>query len=179
MDVLVDPNIFLFWPVVGYDSILDKLPNVDLICLGHIHQSFPVYKRINSITGRVQMVSKPWSFTRVAKDYFNKTDIYEKQHKPSYGLITIEESLNNFKVQVEYKELNFSPFKEAFKGETLKRQLENNVEIKLFIDRIKDKFGGVNEAFKIIDPEAYLKGIQMSDEIRSTIERYMEEEDNE
>jgi DNA repair exonuclease SbcCD nuclease subunit len=177
MDILVDPNIFLFWPVAGYDSILDKLLNVDLICLGHIHQSFPVYKRINPITKKVQMVSKPWSFTRVAKDYFNKTDIYEKLHKPSYSLITIEQSPDNFKVNVEYKELKFSSFNKAFKRDILKRQLENNIEIKLFIDQIKNKFGDVGEAFKVIDPEEYLKDVQMLDEIRNTIEKYLEEKE--
>lgn len=175
MDVLVDPNIFLYWSVAGYDSILDKLPNVDLLCLGHIHQSFPVYKRINPVSGNVQMVSKPWSFTRVAKDYFNKTEIYEKQHRPSYSLITIEQDVNKFNVTVEYKEIPIAPFEKAFKKDVLKKQIENNIVIKDFIEEVKKNFGSVSNAFEIINPEEYLKGINMSEDVRNMLNYYLEE----
>ena len=173
MDVLVDPNIFLFWSVAGYDSILDSLPNVDLICLGHIHMSMPVYKRINPKTGRNQLVSKPWSFTRIAKDYFNKTDIYEKLHRPSYSLITIDQSENNFNVGVEYREIPFEPFEKAFKADVLKKQMESNIVIKDFIEEIKKKFGNVTEAFKVMRPEDYLSQIKMTDDVRELFNKYV------
>lgn len=173
MDVLVDPNIFLFWPVAGYDSILDRLPNADLICLGHIHQSFPVYKRINPKTNKVQLVSKPWSFTRVAKDYFNKTNIYEKLHRPSYSLITIDQSPNNFNVSVEYHEIPFAPFEKAFKKDILKKQIENNIVIKDFIEEIRKHHGSVSDAFKVMSPEEYLQKKQMPDEVRNMIDKYL------
>lgn len=179
MDVLIDPNIFLFWPVAGYDSVLDLLPNIDLVCLGHIHQSLPVYKRTNPKTGRVQMVSKPWSFTRVAKDYFNKTDIYEKLHKPSYSLITIEQTPNDLNVNVEYHEIPFAPFEEAFKKDVLKKQIENNAVIKNFLDEIKKEFSSVDDAFKIVNPEEYLQQKNMPDEVRNMIDRYLNLEKNE
>lgn len=175
MDVIIDPNVFLFWSVAGYDTILDKLPNADLICLGHIHQSFPVYKRINPKTKRIQLVSKPWSFTRVAKDYFNKIDIFEKQHKPSYSLITINQTINNFDVQIEYKEIPFTPFEKAFKKDVLKKQLESNLTIKSFMEEVKKNFGTVDKAFKVIDPKDYLNQITIQDEVREMLNKYIEE----
>lgn len=175
MDVIVDPNIFLFWSVAGYDTILDKLPNVDLICLGHIHQSFPVYRRINPITKRLQLISKPWSFTRVAKDYFNKIDVFEKQHRPSYGLITINQSKNNFNVQVEYREISFTPFEKAFKKDILKKQLESNLTIKSFMEEVKKNFGSIDKAFKVINPKEYLDKISMEEEVKNMLNKYIEE----
>jgi len=175
MDVLVDPNIFLFWPVAGYDKVLDLIPNFSCVCLGHIHQSFPVYNRISPITNHPQLVSKPWSFSRVAKDYFNKVSIYEKLHKPSYSVITLTEDEGRFNVSVEYKIIDYAPFEEAFKQDSLKKQIENNVVIKDFIEQVKKNFGDVNKGFSIIDSNAYYSSLEMPKEVRDMINKYLEE----
>lgn len=173
MDILLDPNVFLFWSVAGYDTVLDRLPNVDLVCLGHIHMSFPVYKRINPVSGSIQMVSKPWSFSRIAKDYFNKTEVYEKLHRPSYGLITIEQGPGIFNAGIEYREIPIVPFERAFKKDILKKQLENSMVIKDFMEEVKKNFASVDDAFKVIDPEEYLEGVSMSVEVRECLNKYL------
>lgn len=171
-DALPDDTIFTFWDIIGYDLLLDTLSNIDLVCLGHIHQSFPVYIRTKG--SKKQMISKPWSFSRVVRDYFNQTDLLEKMHKPSYSLIKLVNEEGKFQVSVDYKEIPHEPFDVIFQKDDLKREIEKNEKVKGFIDQIKEQFGSTDKAFQVIDPDSYLRKIDIPENVREMIQLYLE-----
>jgi len=174
-DAMPDGEIELFWDTVGYDRVLQDLPHVDMICLGHIHASFPVHQAINPTTGRPQLISKPWSFSRVAKDYFNKTEILEHLHKPSYSLITFDIEEGKFNVEVTYHEIPCTPFNGAFQAESLAKQVETSGKLASFIEMLQKEHGSAGAGLQLSNPDDYMKEADIPQEVKEIIFEYLGE----
>lgn len=172
IDALPDPGDFTMWDIVKYDQILDLVPNGDIFCLGHIHQGYDVYSRAQG--ERTQLVSKPWSFSRVVKDYYNKTDIIEYRHKPSVAVINICRDTIGCSVQIDYHEIPHRSFESAFQRESIQRQLENSAKVRSFIEDLKQSYGDAHKAFDIADPNLTLAGMEISSTVRDIINQYLE-----
>ena len=168
-DALPKNDMPMFWETMSYDELLAMIPSASILCLGHIHQQFPVY----AVEGP-RFISKPWSFTRVVKDYYVKTECLEHQHRPSVAIITFEFA-PKVKVTVEYKEVPHVPFEEAFMRDALKRQIEESVKVRDFMDAIKSQFGSVQNAFQVISPEEFLQSNPIPAEVKAEIDKYLGE----
>ena len=171
MDALPDPGDFTMWDIVKYDRFLELVPNGDVFCLGHIHQGYSVYSRQNG--SKTQLVSKPWSFSRVVKDYYNQTDLIEYKHKPSVAVVEIEKDGDKCSISINYHEIPHRPFESAFHRESIKRQLENSAKVRSFIEDLKRNYGDTQKAFDITDPHNYMNNMEMSKEVRDIIDQYM------
>ncbi|HEC66825.1 MAG TPA: hypothetical protein ENI23_16240 [bacterium] len=187
-DALPQDDIPLHWDYVAYKHLMDELYNVDVLLLGHIHQSFPVWTQTNETTGRTQMVSKPWSFGRVVRDYFTSTEVLEHQHIPSYAVIeiqchgtpsiTAQNTLENkmLTVDIKYKQLPFFvPFEQAFLRESLIKQIDDSRKVSSFIAKLKEEFGTVDDAFTIANPGDFLTKFDLQDLItKAKLETYVD-----
>lgn len=172
-DALPRSDLPMHFEVCSWDDLCNALPSANLICLGHIHQSFPVYQRQGP--KGPQFVSKPWSFGRIVKDYFATSDHFEHEHRPMYADIHLQLLEGKPKLTVEYKEIPYIPFARAFNAESLRRDIEKSGKIASFITSLRQNYGTVEDAFKIEDPEAFLARTQISPEVRAIIDHYLNE----
>jgi hypothetical protein len=172
IDALPNNDIPLFWETISYDGLLDLIPNVNIVCMGHIHQQFPVFKREIHYGGkpRIQMISKPWSFARVVKDYFNQTEIMEHQHKPSMGVISVDGG----KVTIEYKVIPHKPFAESFLQEDFRRQAAKSDRVAGFMEKVKELYSEDQNIFEIVSPEEFFQTKSVPEEVLNLINEYLE-----
>jgi hypothetical protein len=165
-----------FFQTCSWGDLQNLLPHAHLLCLGHIHMSFPIYSGMSPLTGEPQFISKPWSFGRVVKDYFQNPEILEHQHKPSYADIKLySEDGGPLQVEIEYKVIPHRPFSQIFNPESLKRELESSGKISQFIQSLRSEHGSLDNAFRVEDPQEYLRKSNIPDTVRALIEKYLEE----
>ena len=172
-DALPRNDLPLHFETCSWDDLCNALPSANVICLGHIHQSFPVYQRQGP--KGPQLISKPWSFGRVVKDYFATSEHFEHEHRPMYADIHFRLVEGKPNLSVEYREIPYIPFARAFNPESLRRDIEKSGKIASFITSLRANYGTVEDAFKIEDPEAFLARSQMTPEVREIINRYLNE----
>jgi DNA repair exonuclease SbcCD nuclease subunit len=167
-----------FWKTRTYDYILDIAKSTHILLLGHIHLSFPVFTRVkNNIP---QMVSKPWSFSRVVKDYYNQTEQDDLRHAPSVAIIQIDTGENNDKcvVTIEYEKIPHVNMKTAFKEKRLVKSIEVSEQMTSFIETLKKEHGVDGSAFEIADPDKILKDANLTQNIRDLINSYLEQDND-
>lgn len=166
-DAIPDLNgLNILYKMVDYETLLSIGSNFHIFLQGHIHQSFPIYKNVET----KQIISKPWSFMRAAKDYYVTTEILEFQHRPSWSMFTFGSSGN---VDVKYVEIPVEPFNVAFDGDGLKKQLQDNYKIKSFLESIKLSTENGDNPFKIQSPEDVLKSMSIDREVLELINEYL------
>lgn len=158
-----------FFELFSYAQILDAVPNGDIFCFGHIHHSFPVYVRRNPVTGRNQMVSKPFSFGRVVKDYFATSSVESLLHKPMYSLIEIGAG----GVDISYREIDYVPFESAFVPDKLNREIERGVGVSTFLEKLRSDFGSAANAFQVSSATDVLSGMNVAGDVREVVEEYV------
>lgn len=168
MDALPDNSMPLFWQTISYKELLKYIPNVNITCLGHIHQSFDVFSENG------QMISKPWAFSRVVNDSYVKSNILEKTHIPSIAIIEFIDRNGKLIVEIKYKSVPFVKFDLAFKKNDLLKALDESKKVKSFVEELKKQYGSVSDAFKIESPEDFLQSLNVSKEVLDCIERYLE-----
>jgi DNA repair exonuclease SbcCD nuclease subunit len=91
-DFIPDSNVNLFWKVMSYGDFMEYTGGgFHVALLGHIHQSFPVQRLGHGVTDGT-VISKPWSFTRVVKDYFVSAEDLAIRHSPCVNLFKFDVS---------------------------------------------------------------------------------------
>jgi DNA repair exonuclease SbcCD nuclease subunit len=171
IDALPNNDIPLFWQTISYKELLKYIPNVNIVCLGHIHQSFDVFSENG------QMISKPWAFSRVVNDAYVRSAALEKMHKPSIAIIEFIDRDGKLIVEINYKSIPFVKFDLAFKKEDLLKALDKSKKVKSFVEELKKQYGSVSDAFKIESPEDFLQSLDISKEVLDCIEHYLEDRD--
>ena len=137
---------------------------------------------INKVNGRYQYISKPWSFTRVMKEYFKDLGpecdgtVDDSSHKPSYSLIRVGEDGSEKERQVlqfDNVKLSYKEFKEAFREDVLKKEVEVSDEVKSFIGQLVESRsdGVISSLANITDILKDRKVV--SEEMFEVIERYL------
>lgn len=170
IDALPNNDIPLFWQTISYKELLKYIPHVNIVCLGHIHQSFDVFSENG------QMISKPWAFSRVVNDAYVKSSVLEKTHIPSIAIIKFIDRNGKLIVDIDYKKIKCVDFDSAFRKEDLLKVLDKSKKVKSFVDELKKQYGSVSEAFRIESPEDFLKGLNISKEVLDCIEEYLEKD---
>ena len=163
-DAIPNNDIPLHWATASYEDIFERSSNIDLICQGHIHLQFPLHS-----SGRTT-ISKPWSFSRVTKDYHVRTEILEHQHKPSITLVTKEDGKE---ITYEYIEIGHTPYEIAFQKDSVKKQLEDHGVLQSFIQDLRQEFGSSSKAFSLDTPENLLDQVDVPEEVREVIKQYL------
>jgi 3',5'-cyclic AMP phosphodiesterase CpdA len=170
-----EPNYH--FQVHTYQEVCDALPHATVLCLGHIHQGYPVYVSKANLEKKrnVQFVSKPFSMGRVVKDYFVSTEILEERHVPSYALIEVRQSKEGkLRVTVEYKAVDHVPFEHAFKREKLQEELERSAVVSSFVENLAKEFGSARNAFEITQTgDQLLASLNVSTEVSALVEEYL------
>ena len=170
MDALPNNDVPLFWQTISYRELLKYIPKVNIVCLGHIHQSFDVF----SDTG--QMISKPWAFSRVVNDEYVRSEVLEKVHKPSIAIIEFIDRDGKLIVEIKYESIPYVGFDIAFKKDDLLKELDKSKKVKSFVEALKKQYGSVSDAFKIENPEKLLQDLSIPKEVLACIEQYLESE---
>lgn len=163
-DAIPNNDIPLHWATASYEDLFERSGNIDLICQGHIHLQFPL-----ATQGRTT-ISKPWAFSRVSKDYHNKTEILEHLHMPAITVVTRETGQNT---TYQYIPIKCVSFDIAFKKDSIKKQLEVQGVTRTFIDKLKKDFGSASNAFSLSTPENLLEQVSVPDEVREVINQYL------
>lgn len=125
----------------------------DVLVLGHVHLSYSPETTMVKEEGSAYsmewpvITSKPWSLTRVAKEYHATTDVIEHQHIPSYSLIEVSYfyKITEDNVVLDKREFNISyvelgsvkPARDVFRGDDLKKLVERSQKIQDFVSSIK------------------------------------------
>lgn len=179
-DALPRDDLPMHFDTMSYAEILEAVPNGHVFCFGHIHASFPVYNRVNQKTGRAQMVSKPFSFARIVKDYFASADDIENLHRPMWSKITIYTTASEpgkitgtIGIDIEYQELPYVPFERAFIRDTLRQEIEKSGRVSGFISKLRQDYGSVQNAFEVETPEEFLNRAKVPDRIRAVVDSYL------
>lgn len=173
-DAMPQDDLPLHFEVISYKDLLGLVPAANVLCLGHIHHSYPVFTQ-QSPMGHTQFISKPFSFARVVKDYFATTHILEHQHKPMYAdLHLFLDDSNQLQFRIEYCEIKCRPFNEIFLMDSLNREMEAGKKISSFIQQLRSNYGSVAAAFTVQQPEDLLTAEKVPAEIRQIIHSYLE-----
>lgn len=172
IDAMPEDAPHLFWDTISFNQLFDLTPNSNIICMGHIHQSYDVIVRGH------QMLSKPWSLTRVVNDLYSKEEVLEKKHVPGLAVITYFSFINEENgalcvgTDIHYMGLPCKPYKLAFEQEQVSRAIKKSEEIKTFIASLHEQFGDSKEAFKIYSPEDIRAKIVISEEVNQILSEY-------
>lgn len=169
------------WEMASYDDLLDALPHADLVCAGHIHHGSNIYTRPHpALPGRVQRVSKPFSFGRVVKDYFVRTEDLQDQHIPTYTLITFrslvdEQGLIAGPIEVDFEErvIAHVPFAAAFEADSLRKVLEQEAEIEKFVRELHTRHDAILAGTDLVDVKQVYLDMQLSEQVRAKINEYL------
>lgn len=142
------PNPFV--QPIPYSQLLSTVNRGNIFCLGHIHLSYDVH--VTTENGTLQVISKPWSFGRVSRDYFQSTDVLELRHKPSFGFITLYlNEAGTLAVDVQYGVVPHRPFEEVFLRESLAQEIKESVAVSEYVQQLKK---GATE--NMVDPDAFM-----------------------
>ena len=171
VDATPEKMLVTLWESFSYQALADCFPKNSILFMGHIHASFPPWQD----TARNVTISKPWSIGRVIKDYFNQTDILEKQHCPSYSVLTLEDTPEGLSMDMRYKELQgHKKGVDIFQMESLQTQLEKSKEIQSFIQGLKTSLSNTaDNVFFTQSPTAYLQGLNLQKEVFDVITEYL------
>lgn len=176
-DIAPDTDIPKHWAMISYQELLNRLPNADIVCAGHIHHSYPVFQYQNPTSGRPQVISKPYSFARLVKDYYATMEDLAERHVPTAASITLSQDPDTLAISVktEYLPIQCVPFQHAFIADTLARELDRSLEISGFLDQIKAQYGSVNQAFHITSPQEFFDRLDIPSAVRKIISQYVED----
>lgn len=171
IDAMPENSPHTFWDTISFNQLFDLLPNSNIVCMGHIHQSYDV------ITRGHQMLSKPWSLSRVVNDLYSKEEVLEKTHLPGLSVITYfmysdGGEHNKVGIDIHYMSLPCKPYNLAFEHEQVSRSIQKSAEMKTFIESLHAQFGDASEAFKIFSPDEIRAKISVTDEVNSLLEDY-------
>lgn len=171
-DALPKADGSLPFDVISWPELLDQLPSANVLCLGHIHMSFPIYNRQGP--RGPQFVSKPWSFGRLVKDYYATSEVLEHEHKPMYCDIHLTQADDGkVSLNLDYREIPYTPFALAFKKDSLRQAIEKSSKVASFITQLRRDHGSIENAFTVTDPAAYLAQMTIPDEVRTLINTYL------
>lgn len=173
-DVAPDTDIPAHWAMISYQELLRTLPRADVICAGHIHHSYPIFTQINATTGRPQIISKPYSFARIVKDYYATLEDLAERHVPSVCLLELRQDGARLYLHAEYQPLPCTSFEHAFVQDSLRRELDKSTEISSFLDGIRAQYGDINAAFHITSPTEFFAKLELPDAVRTIIAEYVE-----
>lgn len=130
-----------------YSELCELLPSVDVFALGHIHLSYGGLE-YESVEGTTQLISKPWSLCRVAKDYHATTDIVEAKHKPSFALIDVnyyydekKEEWTGMSSTVTYSEVPHIQSTDAFAHDDIKKVVDRGEMMTKFVQSMAQNIG--------------------------------------
>lgn len=171
VDATPEKMLVTLWESFSYQELADCFPKNSILFMGHIHASFPPWQDpVRNVT-----ISKPWSIGRVIKDYFNQTDILEKQHLPSYSVLTLEDTPEGLSMNMQYKEIpGHKKGVDIFQLESLQTQLEKSKEIQSFIQGLKNSISNTaDNVFFTQSPMAYLQGLNLQKEVFDVITEYL------
>ena len=156
---------------VSYSELLRRMPSVDLLLLGHIHCEFEPFVYTNPDTGKIQMVSKPFAFGRVVKDYFKTEDDIKERQAPSYAMIEYD----NGPKSIVYGQVEHRPFEECFKAESLSAKLDANKRIQSYFDSLVANGGTVDSYFSLEQPDNWLdkRRAEIPPEVQNIIDKYL------
>jgi len=170
VDATPEKMLVTLWESFSYQELADCFPKNSILFMGHIHASFPPWQDPN----RNVTISKPWSIGRVIKDYFNQTDILEKQHLPSYSVLTLEDTPEGLSMNMQYKSIpGHKKGYDIFQLESLQTQLEKSKEIQTFIQGLKDSLSTADNVFFTQSPMMYLQGLNLQKEVFDVITEYL------
>lgn len=173
-DVAPDTEIPAHWSMISYQELLKTLPRADVICAGHIHHSYPVFTQVNAATGRPQVISKPYSFARIVKDYYATLEDLAERHVPSICLLELRQEDARIYLHAEYQPLPCVTFEHAFIQDSLQRELDKSTEISGFLDGIRAQYGDINAAFHITSPGEFFSKLEIPDAVRTIIAEYVD-----
>ena len=158
---------------VSYSELLDAMPSVDVVLMGHIHHSFAPFTHQNATTGRPQMVSKPFSFGRVVRDYYASMEDIQARHKPAYAIV--EFSFDNPGVKISYDFVPHRDFEECFNPDTLSQRLQSNLRVQSYFDALLAKGGSVDSFFTLESPELWLerRKAEIPPEVQTIIDEHL------
>lgn len=173
-DIAPDTEIPAHWAMISYQELLRSMPRADVICAGHIHHSYPVFTQVNATTGRPQVISKPYSFARIVKDYYATMADLAERHVPSVSVIELRQEPGKLYLHTEYQPLPCVTFEHAFVQDSLKRELDKSTEISGFLDGIRAQYGDINAAFHITSPLEFFTKLEIPEAVRAIIAEYVE-----
>jgi hypothetical protein len=138
--------------------------------MGHIHASFaPWQDPVRNVT-----ISKPWSIGRVIKDYFNQTEVLEKQHIPAYSVTEIEDTPDGLALNMYYKPIpGIKNGLDIFQLDSLQTQLEKSKEIQQFIQGLRQQISSKDDVFFTENPMAYLQKLNLQKEVFDIVTEYL------
>lgn len=160
-----------------WKDLVQRFPYSDILCLGHIHQSFPMEMHLTA-AGKKQIISKPWSFSRSVNDVYVRTEVLEQQHRPAIALFDID--INERTTEALYIEIPHVPFREAFNVETLSKEIKESEKIISMVTGLKDMImAHANQGTLADNPLEIMKDLaqrqQISDEIIHLTLHYLTE----
>ncbi|EJF06584.1 DNA repair exonuclease [Thiovulum sp. ES] len=117
--VIPDGYAFKFGHHLLYSEIASLIPDIDILVAGHLHKGFKTVKQNNT------WIVNPWSFTRLARNYYSLND----EHIPQFSHIKITESGD---ISIQDIDIPHKSYKEAFIEEDLDRILERDTSITEF-----------------------------------------------
>lgn len=171
-------------PIPGIDyltftQLAQIFHRVDFFVLGHVHLSFNS-ETLTSQDGFPQIISKPWSLTRVAKEYHATTDILEHQHRPSYSLLEFikrkdeQGNLLGYDTKASYHEISHRPPEEIFKRDDIKKVIERSNKMQDFVaSLLKDTKGDGVFFTNSPDEEFNRNKAHLSREVIDMVEKYL------
>lgn len=118
-----------------WKDLVAMFPHSDVLCLGHIHQSFPMEVH-QTTAGKQTIISKPWSFSRSVNDVYVRSEVLENQHRPAFALFDID--VNTRQTQAGYFEIPHAQFRDAFNPKTLSKEIKENEKIMGMVTTLKD-----------------------------------------
>ena len=174
-DALPNEDTSLPFEIISWNTLLQQLPNANILCLGHIHQSYPIFYQPSPVTGLPQFISKPFSFGRVVKDYFSNSDILE-HHRPMFTDIQIylDPADTSLQFKLSYETLEYRTFKDIFVPDALSQELAKSKKISTFLKNVRSNFGSIESAFTVPNPTNLLNNPKIPERIRELILSYLE-----
>lgn len=149
---------------ITYDEVSLLNKNISMALLGHIHKESPIKSSENCT------FSKPHAFSRMTKEYLSKEDLEDSY--PSYALFELDKKGNM--ISSEYyriKKFNSSDFIDF---NDLQKVKENSNKFHDFIAELNSTFGSIEESFSIQNPDDLLNRIELENEIRQIINKYIQ-----
>lgn len=174
LDALPNSDIPLHFETCSWDDLQQALPDVNVMCLGHIHASFPI-RTGTTASGQPQFISKPWSSARIVKDYYQTTDVLEHQHRPMYTEVTVGlDEAGAVRMHLEYVEIPHVGFDKAFLPQALRDAIEKEGRISSFIQSLSASYGSADAAFQIEKASDLFERMEFAPQVRDTIREYLD-----
>jgi len=150
-----------------HKELVDLVPNLDLVLMGHIHAETTPYFIENS--NKKTWFSKPHAFSRMSKDYLSKDDL--ESSFPSYSISYFDSTETLIKTEIKkirkYKASDFIDF------DDLAKIKESSNKFNSFISELKSNFGTIEESFSILSPEDVYNKLTISQEVKDILNKYL------